>query len=853
MRKPYGFTVADPDFYAPLESAPALGRLFRPSRVPDGWTSDRTGVWTMWRPQDAVLAECGWKVHVSARPDRLDQVLDLATGVLFEQGVPFKHLAAELFYQWTHHKHAARPQSGKFIAAYPPDVAASRKLMEALSEALKDEEGPYVLSDRRFGESRTVHYRYGAYRRLERLKPDGTALPLVRDGHGNLVEDRRGVAFHLPAGIQDPFEESAPAPGGELSFGGYTFEAVLRPSNGGGAYRGRENSTGRSVFIKEARQHTGVSAGDITATERLRAEWETLKALHAAAPGLAPEPIAYFREWEHEFLVTEFIEGRNLNGWTVAHNPCIRTAPTPQDFADYFARCERIVAETEEALARLHALGFVFVDVSPGNVMATDDGGIRLIDFEAAARTGADFTPMGTPGFSPPHDLVGGDPERYDHYGLCAIAQFLVFPLNLVVQRNPDTLTHLRHGIENTAPVPDSLWSRATRYHPPRETPPLPAPEEVESDPLAHLAALRDATADALVAMADPDHAERVFPTVPEGYLSNTLCLAYGTAGVLHALSRAGRPLPEGALERLRRDALSAAPTLPPGLHMGLSGIAWVLADHGLLQEAADLLATADLHPLTTRTATLAGGGAGVALAHLALYGRTGDEHHLDRARALTAALPPDSELAAHLGPDDAVGLLHGRSGIALLLQQLARVTGDRGPLTRGVRLLHAELDRASDPAAPDLSFPVSETDRRAMPYLYSGSAGVTFAVSRYTAAVDDERLAAALPRLLARLDSRFTAMPGLYQGLSGLGLALTEHARLTGDAEARRAALRVARALYAHAVPHPDGVRFLGDQTFRYSAELWSGSSGVLLFLSQLLDPAPDPFFTVDAIAARS
>ncbi|MFD8867966.1 class III lanthionine synthetase LanKC [Streptomyces sp. NPDC059590] len=851
MRKPYGFTVADPDFYAPLESAPAPGWLFRPSRVPDGWTSSQAGVWTMWLPEDAALADCGWKVHVSARPDRLDEVLDIAAGILFEQGTAFKHITAELFYEWMHQKHAARPQSGKFIAAYPPDVAASRTLMEALSEALKDEEGPYVLSDRRFGASRTVHYRYGAYRRSERLNPDGTRLPLVRDGHGNLVEDQRGVSFHLPAGIEDPFAESVSAPSDELSFGGFTFEAVLRPSNGGGAYRGRENSTGRSVFIKEARPHTGVSAGNTTAPERLRAEWETLKALHAAAPGLVPEPIAYFREWEHEFLVTEFIEGRTLNAWTVAHNPSIRTAPTHDDFADYFARCERVFTETQGALDRLHSLGFVFVDVSPGNVMATDDGAVRLIDFEAAARIGSDFAPMGTPGFSPPRSLTGADPEIYDHYGLSGIAEFLIFPLNLVAHRNPDVLTHLRHGIEKTAPVPDSLWTHATRYHTPSDSPSLPTPADVESDPLTHLAALRESTADALVAMADPGHSERVFPTVPEGYLANTLCVAYGSAGVLHALTRAGRPLPEGALERLRRDALSAAPTLPPGLHVGLSGIAWVLADHGLIEEAADLLSTATPHPLAARSATLSEGSAGIAMAHLALYRHTADERHLDRALAIAAALPPDSELTPYLGPDDAVGLLHGRSGIALMLQQLAHVTGDSGPLTRGMRLLHAELDRASDPLAPDLSFPVSTADRRAMPYMYSGTAGVTFAVSRYAAAVDDERLAGDLPRLLARLDSRFTAMPGLYQGLSGLGLVLAEHARLTGDTEAREAALRVAQALYTHAVPHADGTRFLGDQTLRFSAELWSGSSGVLLFLSQLLDPAPNPFFTVDAVPA--
>jgi hypothetical protein len=115
---------------------------------------------------------------------------------------------------------------------------------------------------------------------------------------------------------------------------------------------------------------------------------------------------------------------------------------------------------------------------------------------------------------------------------------------------------------------------------------------------------------------------------------------------------------------------------------------------------------------------------------------------------------------------------------------------------------------------------------------------------------VDDERLAAALPRLLSPLRTTFTVMPGLHQGLAGLGFALAGHAELTGDEDSRRDAIRVARGLFKFAVPHPTGARFLGDQLMRFSADLWSGSSGVLLFLAQLLDPRPDALFTVDALA---
>lgn len=844
------FVVADRDFYAPLDTSPDRGEALLPSRAPEQWTRADSSVWTYWHGSGLRGAEDGWKVHVSARPDRLAEVLDLAAEVFFALDVPFKHLSTRFFHRWLNHKHASRAQAGKFIAGYPKDVAEARHLMERLSQALAGEQGPYILNDRRFGRSRTVHYRYGAYVRREKVRADGTRELLVKDGHGRLAPDLRGVSFHLPDGVTDPFTAPVPpstdvAVAGTHAFNGYAFDRAIRHSNGGGTYQGRQETTDLPVFIKEARAHAGVDPQGHTAIHRLRTEAETLRALHELAPGLAPEPIDYFRRWEHEFLVTEYIDGIPLNKWLARNSTLVRACSSPADVSDYFSRCEAIIAGVEKAMAALHECGYLFVDVSPGNVLVGPDDTVRLVDFEAAHRLGTGFTPTGTPGFSPPRALAGDDPAVYDDYGIAALAQFLIGPFMQVIQRNPDSLGHLRAELDERAPVPQGLWDRATTYHRPGEDPRLPGPAAVAADPRRHLGALRDRVADALVAMADVDHPKRVFPTVVEGYGTNTLCVAYGTAGVLHALRLAGRTAPAGTLERLRRDALATVDELPPGLYVGTAGIARVLADHGDLQEAGTLLAAADGHPLTGACATLFGGSAGVALAHLSMYGHTGDEHHVDRASALVAALPSDADLAASLGPDDATGLLHGRCGIALVLQQLAAVTGDDALLRRGVGLLHAELDRATDPAAAELTFPVSEVDRRTMCYLGFGSAGLAMVMSRYLDAVGDGRLAAAMPRVLAATRLTYTAMPGLLYGVAGMGLALLAHGDTAG-------ATGTARALFKYAIPHDDGVRFLGDQSMRYSADLSSGSAGILLFLSQLLAPRPDPLFTVDALIAR-
>jgi len=883
---PVEYILASREYYSPLENARDERPLFAPAQVPEGWVGDSATVWTMWhRPGRAEdLVDEGWKVHVSARDGRQQLVLDRVAEVCFELAIPFKHLSSGLFYWCAHAKFANRAQSGKFIAVYPRDVESARRLMERLREALADEDGPYILSDRRYKDSRTVHYRYGSYTPFSRLRPDGTRELLVRDLDGKLVHDRRDVMFHLPEGIVDPFQEPGGGadaiaegvskgvaagadigadaePAGDRAadpddvavFRGFAFESSVQYSNAGGTYRGRELATGRRVFIKEARSHVGLREDDANAVRQLREEWEVLTELHRLAPGAAPEPLAYFRVWEHEFMVTEHVEGRMLGRWVVGTHPILFGGSTPEDYASFYARAQRVLAAVEGELARIHEAGYIYGDVSPNNIlMNEDDDSVRFVDFGSAQRRDGEFRFDGTPGYAPPGGKIFDDPVLHDDYGLSGIAQLLLGPLNLVFAASPAAIAYQHYDLSESAPVPAGLWERATKYRPAVLEHRLPTPQEVAAEPVRHLTDLRERVADALLAAADLEHPERVFPTIAQGYQSNTVCVAYGTAGVVHALRRAGRELPEGLLERLRRDALDKADRLAPGLYPGTAGIARVLAECGLLDEARALLAAADGHPLTGQSATLFGGAAGVAVTHLGMFGLTGDEQHVERAEALAAALPADDALVEQLGPNDAHGLMHGRTGVALMLQQLAGVTGERRHLERARRLLHAELDRASDPDAPGLLFPGSATDRRALPYLFLGTAGVVFATSRFLAAEPDERLAEALPRMLAPLRLTFTAQPGLFQGLASYAFTLADHAAISGDEEVGRAALRVARSLFKYSVPCPTGVRYLGDQLLRYSDELWSGSAGVLLALTHVLEPRPDALLTADAVIAQ-
>lgn len=847
------FLVADPDHYEPWDTADP-GPRYHAAPMPAGWTRRDSGAWTHWGPPDLVLPGQGWKVHVSSSLADAQAVLAVVSAACAEHGVPFKHLAGRDTFLLAHAKHANRVQSGKFCTLYPPTERDALRMLRRLAEDLSGIGGPFVLSDRRFGASACVSYRYGAFRGRVRVDADGNRVPTMLGPDGREIDDERRPAFHLPPGVVDPFRRAAPdAATGPVTLNGYTFETVVRHGNAGGAYRFRA-ADGGPVFVKEARAHNGYTADGADAKTRLTAEYLLLRALHGREPGLCPRPVELFHHWEHSYLVTEWVPGMPLYRWMVTNNPALRIGPDAAELAEYHRRALALLDRLDAQLNRLHELGHVFVDLSPTNVLVDEDDRVRLVDFEAVQPLDDVRRIMGTPGYlhPDPRSAAERDPRELDRFGLAALALLLVFPLHEVAERHAPALDHLHADLTELAPVAPRLWRWATRCHDRAEDSRLPTPRTVRADTVAALRRLADRTADTLEAMARPDHPVRVYPTNPLGHETDTRAVAAGTAGVLYALHRAGRACDPVVVRRLRDDALAAAETSPPGLLYGSAGIACVLAELGERDAAESLLASAAAHPLNGTSATLGGGAAGTALGLLVHHGRTGEQRWLDLAQRLLDGVPVDDGLASRLSPANRSGLAGGRTGVALALHALYRRTGDSRPFARGMRLLGDELAYAEPLPVGGLGFKTSRTDRRVYPYLFAGSAGYAAVLSRYLADRPDAEFgvpteigdgaADVLERCLRACSVRFTVFPGLFPGLAGLAVALAGAGRRLGRPELIDAALAGARGLFRYAIPREDGVGWLGEPGQRLSADLWSGSAGILLALRHVIDCAPIP-----------
>lgn len=845
------YLVADPDYYQPWDTIDP-GPLYHAAPMPPEWTRRQSGAWTHWGPNGLTLPDQGWKVHVSSSLPNAQAVLTVVSLACADLGIPFKHLASKRMFLLAHDKHAPRVQSGKFCTLYPPTQPGARQVMQRLSEELAGISGPYVLTDRRFGSSKCVSYRYGAFRGRTRVEADGTHVDTMITADGREVDDERRPAFHLPPGLADPFRQNTPNPStGPVTLHGYTFDAVLRHSNAGGAYRfrGEDDSL---TFVKEAKSHNGYTNDGDDAKSRLNAEYLVLRSIHAREPGLCPRPVEMFHHWEHSYLVTELVPGVSLYRWMVTNNPAVRIGVDTAEFATYHRRCLALLDQLDAQLRRLHQLGHVFIDLSPTNVLVDDHDRIRLVDFEAVQRIDDVRRIMGTPGYlhPSPRPVAQHDPRDLDRFGLAALALLLVFPLHDIAERHPQTLDHLHADLTELAPVAPRLWQWATSIYERAEEPRLPTPGTIRDNPLAALCWLADQTADALEAWAQPGHPAHVYPTNPLGHQTDTRAVAAGTAGVLHALHRAGRACDPAVVRRLRDDTLTADSA--PGLLLGTAGIACVLAELGEPDAADTLLTAASEHPLNRTSATLGGGAAGTALGLLIHHRRTGEQRWLDRAHQLLHQIPDGDQLTAQLSPVNRSGLVGGRTGVALSLYHLYRHTGDSHVFARGMRLLREELAYAQPLPVGGMGFKTTHADSRVYPYLFAGSAGYAAVLSRYLshhpgAEFDpgtdlDLKAATVLERCLLACTSRFAVFPGLFPGLAGLAVVLADVGKRLGRPELINTALTNARGLFRYAVPCEVGVGWLSEPGQRLSADLWSGSAGILLALRYLTQIVPDP-----------
>jgi hypothetical protein len=365
------YMISDREFYEPLDRYSSNTRDFQdPLRriMPPGWSMNSRGFWCDCMRSDAEMPAQGWKIHLSATPAHATGILLTAARILFAANVPFKFVVDRVLLLVSNGKRWHRGSAGKFMTVYPRDTEQCGELLEALHQATIGYWGPYILSDRRYANSRIVHYRYGGLLPLKRLGVNGRSVYVIQDADGGFINDERNAFFHLPPGIEDPFERFSTkttddAEPGTLKYGRYRIESMLSISNSGGVYLAFDTAESRKVVIKEARPYTNVSVRGLDAIQLLKKEHRLLGVL--SGTGVAPEPYDFFFDWEHAYLVEEYLDGGvTLRESITQMSLLLRTRPTREDSKTFYRRYRKLFSRLAEIVGVLHASHIVFSDLS---------------------------------------------------------------------------------------------------------------------------------------------------------------------------------------------------------------------------------------------------------------------------------------------------------------------------------------------------------------------------------------------------------------------------------------------------------------------------------------------------------
>lgn len=749
------------------------------------------------------LAQQGWKIHLSVALGQEQEMLDVVSRYCFAHQLSFKWTRSKRAWLLKNAKYADRVASGKFITIYPEDEAEFVQTVYALAALLKDfAPGPYILSDRRWQAS-PVYYRYGAFKEMIK-EIAGQKRCCLQAPDGSWQEDQRCPYYCPPDFVQEPAElakNNFQVKGADISrLTAYQIKGALHFSNGGGVYLARKNS--KNYVIKEGRPAAGLDGHGQDAFSRIQKEAAWLKKL-----AQVPEVVDIkedFQAWIHAYLVEDYVSEQTLGDYVAENYPFYS-----EKRAAYVAQSLRIAEKLRRAVAHVHAQGVAIGDLQADNVMITEDGEVKLIDFEAAASLTAPYNPgIMTAGFS---DWALETYEQADLYGLYQTIRFLFLPISNRARSSwPMQNLNLRCYFSKEAA--DYLEDLRQQLLP--KCPLLGKENEVDNRQEGTWPSLNELRGN----ISRGIKADWQSPNLIKGDLplledpDQRLTIDNGALGYGLLVARCGQAAEKKKflawLRKQPMEELTAA-----GLFTGKAGLGGIVYELGDKAWGRQLIWSAQG---TSADLSLRSGLAGITLAKIALAKEEGLAKTVELIKI-------GEEIAAGYEKMPGKGLLTGRLGAILALWKIGCLLKREDFKETAKTGLDALLEK--DLVQVDQHVFLAEDGRR-MPYLANGTAGLALVLAAIAKdEPKEDRYQEIIKQAAETMDSFCSYMGGLFTGYAGL--------MLPDLALGRKKALgEKLRLLNNYLLPREEGTLVAASRGYRCSMDLAAGASGVLLLL---------------------
>lgn len=826
-------------FYSPHNSRKDTTKL-RLIDLPSGWKSSFSSddYWNYVINPMIGFPPQGWKIHVSCQIDELQNVLDTVSKVLFGMNVSFKFVRTEWDYFTTNSKYGDRSGSGKFITIYPPTEYVFETLLDLLTDVLKEfKMGPYILSDERWGES-NVYYRYGAFLELR----DRNSNLCILDQFGSLILDKREPYYQIPSFIKVPskilkMEEKMFSNNNDIGkLSNYEIKDSLHFSNGGGVYEAISKLDNKNVVIKEGRPNAGLDTIKQDGYTRIENEFRNL--LKLATVDSVVNVYDHFVSWENNYLVEENIDGGQLYSWIAVNYPFMNNSETA--LRKYRDQAINILHQLIKGVQKIHEQGIGIVDLSPMNVLLLKNSmQIKFIDFECAGFVDEKYVSnLQTPGFA---TSLAKTRRQQDLFALLRIAIFLFYPSANVQDLNIENEVFIDHWIkkrfgEEVSEILDTLEKNAYQHIPILSQSKKKAISDIGDSLELNLAndlpksvkLLRNGILKNLDLNSEALIGGDIRQFENAGGKLNVLT---GSFGVIMALQRTGK-LPVGLNHWLKKFGTKEKITsLPSGLFNGTAGIAGVLYDTGNIELAKNILDEIKIDKINN--ISLFSGLSGIGMEFLGLGKAMNKQSYYEKAEKIAFRVielfKQNIEIVS-IDPDFVnAGLMDGWSGGSLFLIMLYRATNDVMWLSWAEKLMDRDLENCKTDSSGILNV---DDGARFLPYLLGGSIGVAVVLLELSKVSKNSKYKKLFEQTNGLQNSKCCYNPGLFRGYTGFLLynqILNNYLKLPplNGMDRLFDTLRIAL------IQRDDVYLLPGDYGYRYSGDVFSGSSGTLLTLA--------------------